>query len=69
VGLARADPVAGLERVRAAAQQTGGDTGEALVAEALAALGRTAEARAAYERAIELDPDRTLWRTRRAALR
>ena len=69
VGLARADPVAGLARVRACADQMSGAAGAGLLGDALAAIGRTAEARSAYDRAVEIEPDSTVWRTRRAALR
>ena len=69
VGLARADPVAGLAKVRACADQMSGAAGSGLLGDALAATVLTAEARAAYDRAIEIEPDSTVWRTRRAALR
>jgi cytochrome c-type biogenesis protein CcmH/NrfG len=69
VTLARLDPEAGLARARERAARMDRAEGASLLGDVFAAMGRTEEARAAYDQAVRLDPANVRWRAARSALR
>jgi tetratricopeptide (TPR) repeat protein len=70
ISFAKVDPAAGLARLREeVANEPDSDSTWGVLADALAAVGRKAEAVEAYEKAVQLDPADWRWRSRLDALR